>query len=178
MAGQSVIIDSLEASATRFTTSFHGLTQAQFHFKARPEKWSIAETAEHVTLSETGSGRLIRGRLIREAPPPDLLAATVGAEARMEASLGTRNGNFPAPEIVLPTGRWSTPEEVARAFEESRRATIQFLSTTVLDLTQYAAPHPALGPLNGHQWALFLVLHANRHVEQIEESKLASGYPG
>ena len=82
-----------------------------------------------------------------------------------------------APDFVLPTGRWRTPREMVDIFEESRNTTIDFLLTTALDLTQYVAPHPAFGPINGYQWAYFLVRHAERHVGQIEDVKRLGDYP-
>ena len=167
----------LGESGRAFTGAFRGVTGAQFHFKAPTGGWSIAETAEHVTVAETGSGKLIRGKLVREATPPELLAQTVGAMERLDGRLLTRERKVPAPEFVMPTGRWSTPDEMIAVFEESRQATIDFIKTTEHDLAAFAAPHPALGPLNGLQWGYFLVRHCLRHVEQIDEVKAAAGYP-
>jgi hypothetical protein len=36
-------------------------------------------------------------------------------------------------------------------------------------LSDVSAPHPALGPLNGYQWFLFLAAHEGRHTAQIRE---------
>lgn len=171
------LVSMLGESGGAFTGAFRGVTGEQFHFKPEAGGWSIAETVEHVTVAETGSGKLIRGKLVREAPPPELLAETVGALERVDARLLTRERKVPAPEFVMPTGRWSTPEEMIAVFEESRQATIDFIRTTEHDLTTFAAAHPALGPLNGLQWGYFLVRHCLRHVEQIDEVKAAAGYP-
>ncbi len=171
------LITMLRDSASTFVGSFAGLTQAQFHFKPGPDRWSIAETAEHVIVAETGSGKLLAGKLTREPTAPEVLAATADGEARVDARLGNRDRVFPAPEFVLPKNRWQTPEEMAAVFTGSRSATITLLETSPIDFTQYAFPHVALGPLNGHQWAYFMVRHALRHVEQIEGNKRVSGYP-
>ena len=167
----------LGESGGAFTGAFRGVTAGQFHFKTGADRWSIAETVEHVTVAETGSGKLIRGKLVREATPPELLAQTVGAEERVDGRLLTRDRAFPAPEFVMPTGRWSTSDQMIAVFEESRQATIDFIKTTEHELTTFAAPHPALGPLNGLQWGYFLVRHCLRHIDQINEVKAAAGYP-
>lgn len=177
MIDRQQLVALLRDSAVSFLDSFRGTTPGQFQFKPAPDKWSIAEIAEHVVVAETGSGKLIRGKLTRELASAEMLAAAQGAEARIDSRLQKRDRTFPAPEFVLPTGRWQTPREMVTIFEESRNATIDFLLATELTLTQYAAPHPALGPLNGYQWAYFLVRHAERHVDQIEEVKGAPGYP-
>lgn len=177
MIDRDRLIAQLRDSAARFTDSFRATSPAQFHFKPEPGRWSIAETAEHVIVAETGSGKLIRGKLVREEATAEAIAASAGAEERIDARLLKRGTVLPAPDFVMPTGRWSTPREMIDVFDESRAATIEFLLTAGLDLTRYVAPHPALGPLNGYQWAYFLVRHAERHVEQIEEAKRHSAYP-
>jgi hypothetical protein len=171
------LIKLLRDSATTFVGSFAGLNEARFHFRPGPGRWSIAETVEHVVVAETGSGKLLAGRLTREPPAPDVLAATKDGDLRIDARLSTRDVSFPAPEIVLPTGRWHTPEEMEAVFTTSRTATITLLETSPLDFTQFAYPHLALGPLNGLQWAYFMARHALRHVDQIEATKRAPGYP-
>jgi DinB family protein len=171
------LITMLRDSGLKFVGSFRGLSEAQFHFKPEPDRWSIAETAEHVIVAETGSGKLLAGKLTREPTPPELLAGTADAEMRIESRLTTRDRLFPAPEFVLPKGRWKTPEEMAAVFYQSRSATIELFETSPIDFSQYAFPHVALGPLNGLQWAYFMVLHALRHIEQIEANKRAAGYP-
>ena len=37
--------------------------------------------------------------------------------------------------------------------------------------------HPALGPLDGYQWVLFLAAHSVRHTKQILELKASAGFP-
>lgn len=174
MTDRPALIEGLVSSAGRFTDSFRGLDQDVFHFKPGAERWSVAETAEHVIVAETGSSKLMRGKMIREEAPAELLAATEGSEDRIDQRLVSRDRTFPAPEFVRPTGRWQTPEEMIAVFEESRTATIEFLRTTPLDLTRYAAPHPALGPITGHGWALFLIRHCIRHIDQMEDAKKAA----
>ncbi|MEZ4587630.1 MAG: DinB family protein [Gemmatimonadales bacterium] len=177
MPDRDALLPMLRSSMATFIESFGSLGEPQLRFKEGPDRWSIAETAEHVILSEIGSGKLMRGRMIREPTPPELLAATADGDERVDRRLRARDQRFAAPDFVRPVGTWPTAQAMVEAFEESRLATIEFLATTPLDLTSYAAPHPALGPLTGLQWAHFLVLHCLRHVEQIEETKRAPGYP-
>lgn len=177
MLDRTTLVGLLQESAITFVDSIRGTTGAQFHFKPAAGRWSIAETAEHVIVAETGSSKLIRGKMLKEPATAEQLAQAVGGEARVDARLRTRDTPFQAPDFVLPTGRWSSVREMVEAFEESRAATIDFLLTTEVDLTRYVAPHPALGSLTGLQWAYFIVRHGERHVEQIEEVKSTPGYP-
>ena len=177
MTELATLIALLETSGRTFVDSYQGLSDIQFRFKPAPDRWSIAENVEHLAVAEIGSGKLMQGKLTREAPAPEVLAATAGAHERIAQRLPNRERKASAPEFVQPTGRWATAEEMTAAFEESRAAMIAFLRTTTIDLTKFAVPHPLLGPLNGHQWAHVTALHALRHAAQIAEVRAASGFP-
>ena len=58
-----------------------------------------------------------------------------------------------------------------------RDKTIAWTKATTEDLRAHAAPHPAFGPLDAHQWILLVAGHSARHTAQIEEVKTAAGYP-
>ena len=45
------------------------------------------------------------------------------------------------------------------------------------NLRDFCAPHVTLGVLDGYQWILFLAVHLERHVEQIQEIKVTPGFP-
>ncbi len=177
MTNRAQLIEGLETSAASFGAAFKGLGSGQFHFKPGPNRWSIAETVEHVVVAETGSGKLLRGKLIREAATPELIEAARDGFSRVDGRLLKREGGFQAPDFVLPTGRWSTPDEMTAVFDETRQATLEFLKATPLDLTRFVMPHPALGALNGYGWVYFVIRHCVWHIGQIDEAKGAPGYP-
>ena len=52
------LLDVLAASEARFRHAIHGLTEAQWEQKPAPGKWSPAELAEHLALSEEVVPRL------------------------------------------------------------------------------------------------------------------------
>ncbi|MEZ4455410.1 MAG: DinB family protein [Gemmatimonadales bacterium] len=171
------IVALLETSATRFTGCYADLPDAAFRFKPAPDVWSIAENVDHLVQAESRSGKLIRERMLQAEAPADLVAQSAGGHERIGAAIPDRNVKVRAPEFILPAGQWGSAGEMTAVFEESRRALIEFLRSTSLDLSRYVAPHPLFGPLNGYQWAHATGLHTLRHVAQIEEVKAAPGYP-
>ncbi|MDX2060668.1 MAG: DinB family protein [Gemmatimonadales bacterium] len=177
MLNRHELASLLRSSGKTFSDSFRDLDQTRFGFKPGPGRWSIAENVEHVIVSETGSVRLIRGKLLREPTPPEDLAAAADGWARVEARLSPGSGAVEAPDFVRPTGRWQTPAEMLEAFESSRAGLIEFIETTEHDLTRHAALHPRLGMLDGWQWAYFIALHGLRHAAQIDAVKRDPGYP-
>jgi hypothetical protein len=177
MVDRARLLQMLRESSARFTASLRGLSPDQLAYKPAPDRWSILETAEHVTAAERGSGKLIRNKLPGMTATAEDLARTEKALALIDASLTVRDRIIPAPDFILPTGRWKTGDEVLAVFQESRDATIDFLTTAPAGIDQCVAPHPLLGPLTGSQWGYFLARHSDRHVLQIEETKRHPGYP-
>jgi hypothetical protein len=177
MHDRQALAAHLRESAGSFGRSITGIPSAQFHFKPGPDRWSIAETAEHVIVSETGSTRLIKGKLLREPASPETLAATADGWDRIDLRLAPAAGPRPAPEFVLPTGRWGGADEMLAIFTESRNGLVEFLETTAHDLTRHAALHPALGMLDGLQWIYFIHRHCLRHLAQIEAIRQDPGFP-
>ena len=55
----------LEETRKNFLDSINGLSEAQWTFKAGPDRWSIAETAEHITVSEGFIVQLISEKILK-----------------------------------------------------------------------------------------------------------------
>ena len=81
------------------------------------------------------------------------------------------------PPQVDPTNRWPEFEELMRQFENTRERSVNFAAATEADLRSHFSPHPFLGDLDCYQWLLFMGLHCERHVRQMEEVKADMGFP-
>ena len=174
----------LATSAYGVTEAVQDLGPAQWSWKAAADRWSIAEILEHLALLETLFVERIAPRL-REAatePPESDLAA---ADARLIALATDRSvsvvspGRPPlsrAPSPITPRGQLRPDESIAR-FRERREEVGEFLRTAPPELRGRRYEHPALGPLDGHQWVLFLAAHSVRHTKQILEVKSDPGFP-
>lgn len=88
-----------------------------------------------------------------------------------------RSHKAQAPEILKPTNRWVTREELIAAFEKSRGATIDYVRNTNDDLRDHFGAHPTLGMLDAYQWILLISAHSERHTKQIEEVKADPNFP-
>ena len=163
----------LEETRAKFVKSIDGLSDAQWKFKAGPDRWSIAEVAEHIALSESLIMGMIQGQML-QAPPRQ--GAGIPDE-KLIAGLTDRTQKAQAPEVLKPVNKWATKEALVKDFNTARDATIAFVKTSKEDLRAHAAPHPAFGPLDVHQWLLLIAGHSARHTAQIEEVKTSAGYP-
>jgi DinB family protein len=165
----------LEETRAKFLASIDGLSDAQWTFKAGPDRWSIAEVAEHIAVSETTILLLVTDRVMKSPRvPADPARAT---DAKVIEVITDRSVKAQAPEMLKPTNRWNSRTALIKDFEAARKQTIDYVRTTQDDLRGHAAPHPAMQMIDAYQWVLLLAAHSARHTAQIDEVKTAAGYP-
>ena len=166
----------LEETREKFLASVTGLSEAQWKYKSAPDRWSVAEVAEHVALSEGIILQLITDRVMKT--PAAKTPAPATADDMVVKMILDRSGKFQAPEMLKPTGKWATREELTKDFLAGRERTIAYVKGTQEDLRAHSAPHPVLKTLDAYQWVLLLAAHSARHTAQIEEVKTSPGFPG
>jgi uncharacterized damage-inducible protein DinB len=151
-----------------------GLSEAQLKFKPAPERWSVAETLEHIALAEDFIFQNINDKIMK-APAGAATRDTAKADAAVLAVVPDRSHKAQAPGPLVPSGRW-TPQETLAHFEKSRAHTIEFLQSTP-DLRQHVIDSPLGQPLDAYEWLLFIGAHSERHTKQIEEVKADPNFP-
>lgn len=149
------------------------LSEAQWKFKAAPDKWSVAETLEHIALAEDYMFGYVTNMVMKApAGAPDRDVAKM--DAMVLKMVPDRSNKRQAPPELVPTGRWS-PAETLEHFLKSRQRTIEYMQTAP-DLRQHVSDSP-LGPLDGYEWLLFISAHSDRHTKQILEVEAAADFP-
>ena len=169
------LVQHLQRTSETFLKSVEGLSEAQWNFKAAPEKWSVAECAEHITAAES----FIRGTVEQGLTTPlaaDQPAAELVKDEMISTMIVDRSKKFSAPEPLVPTKRFGTPEATVETFRKERAATIK-LAEGDTDLRAHAVKHPGFGMLDTYGWVLFLSAHSERHTLQIEEVKAPPDFP-
>jgi len=170
----------LEKTRNGVLDSTKGLSEAQWNFKAGPDRWSIAEVAEHIAAAEDLLMGLIQSQVMTSparTEPEDVKAL----DALVLKIIVDRSQKAQAPEPLKPTNRFGSPEKSLKHFEESRAKTIAFLKKT-RDLRQHAYSLPTLTWLNGkkldaYEWLLYIAAHSERHTKQIDEVKADPRFP-
>src|SRR6266566_5718095 len=164
----------LESTKKGVLDATKGLSEAQWNFKAAPERWSVAECMEHIAAAED----FIRGNIVEnvmKAPAvPDRDTAKI--DAGILAGVPDRTNKLQAPEPIKPTNRYGSPEGSIKHFLESRATTEEILKTTT-DLRAHAADSPVGGKWDGYEWVLLIAAHSERHTKQILEVKADPNFP-
>lgn len=172
-AERAELVAHLERTGAKFEKSIEGLTDAQWHYKSAPDRWSPAEVAEHIATAEP----FIRGAIepmMKQEASAELLASA--RKDSIDQMVIDRSKKFQAPEPLKPANKYKTPAEALAAFRAERQKTIDFVKTGG-DFRLHAMQNPAAGPLDGYGWVKFLSAHSERHTLQIEEVKADAGYP-
>lgn len=167
----------LHATRKLFLDATANLTPEQWNFKASPEKWSIAECAEHIAASESYIWALVERLAAAPASKPEEIEKTKGKDDAVMKMVPDRSSKFQAPEPIKPKKLSADPTEYIAKFKAARDKNIAYVEKTDASLRDKVMPHPAMGPLDAYQWALLVSAHSERHVLQIQEVKASAGFP-
>jgi hypothetical protein len=172
-------IAELEGSKKMFLDATKGLSEAQWKFKSAPDRWSIAECADHIALSEGFIFGVVTDRVLKSPLTPEKRTATAGKDDKLVAMLQDRTHKATAPEPLDPAKTPMAGPDAVTKFLESRAKTEDFIKTTQEDLRDHMADHPVpvIGTLDGYQWVLLISGHTRRHTLQILEVKADPNFP-
>ena len=100
------VIKYLTESRDKLLAEISTLSEAQWKFKAAPDRWSVGEVAEHIYLAE---GLLFASveRAMSAPVNPDWEAKTKGKTELIERIMIQRLGKAQAPEAIVPSGKFS-----------------------------------------------------------------------
>ncbi len=174
-ADQAKLVQELERTRDKFLKSVEGLSEAQWNYKAAPEKWSIAQCAEHIAAAESFIRGAVEGALSKPLAEGQDRAALVKDQV-IQKMIVDRSRKFSAPEPLVPGGRFGSPAAAVDAFRKERGETLK-LAQGDADFRAHAAQHPGFGMIDTYGWMLFLSGHTERHTLQIEEVKANADYP-
>jgi uncharacterized damage-inducible protein DinB len=175
LAERAYLLEQLETSKKAMLASIQGLSADQWAFKPATTVWSVKECAEHIILAEDyifgGAQQILQSPAV---------ARPAGANEEMDhklvAGVQDRSRKATAPEPIVPSGKFATPEDAAREFTARRDKTIAYVTRTDDALRVHVGPGP-LGPMDTYQFLLLLASHSARHTAQIREVQGNAGYP-
>lgn len=163
----------LESTKKGILDATKDLSDAQWNFKPGPDRWSIAQVMEHIAAAED----FIRGMDMEQVMKAPAVADrdVKKTDDAVRAKVPDRSAKAQAPEPLIPTNRFGSPEGSLKHFFESRAKTEEFLNTTP-GLRDHVADSP-LGKLDAYEFVLFIAAHSERHTKQILEVKADPNFP-
>jgi len=177
-AERQQLVEKLDASQKKLFAALHGVSETQWHWKGAPDKWSIAEVADHIDLAEVKTPQLVHDMATNAPATPEKKAEVSGKDLRVASEIPDRTQHrMMRPDFLAPTDRWPSPAALEKDFLANRAKTLAYVKTTPDDVRSHMAPHPEMGVMDGYQWLLLIAAHCERHTAQILEIKAMPGYP-
>jgi DinB family protein len=165
------LLQLLRRTEMLYLATLEGVSPAQAVFKPGPDRWSIAEIAEHVAAAEEFIYKLAT------AASPSKEQSDPQMDEKIHRGAADRRRTFVAPERVRPYGRFDSIAQAAAAFSAALQKTIVYVEQSRDDLRRLRLMHPAAGSIDVYQNLLIMAYHPERHAKQIEEVKSSEGYP-
>jgi hypothetical protein len=166
----------LNASMVKFTTAVNDLSEDQLNFRPAPNKWTIAECIEHITLAELEFPKIV-AREMQKPANPDLRNKIRIEDDAIQPKMTSKKWKAKSPEIFKPSNQFATAKEALIVFQQQRNQTIAYVETTKEDLRNHYWRHPLTGKIDLYQTLLLMSAHLERHVEQIENIKKEVNFP-
>jgi hypothetical protein len=171
------LVKLLKDAQKEFVSAVESLSDEQWKWKPAPTRWSVAECAEHIVLSEDALfSRALQA--LKNPADPEWETKTKGKTEILLNVMAQRQGRAQAPEEIVPQGKMSRAE-IMEKFAQVRGRTLKFAEEMKGPIKEHLTPHPfpIFNPLNTYQWVLYIPLHNMRHDKQIEEVKATAGFP-
>jgi uncharacterized damage-inducible protein DinB len=173
---RKLVLEHLASSRERLLLAVDGLSAEQRTFQPAEDRWSVAGCVEHIILTEDFVFQTIY-RVLQAPPEPAKQSEVRHKDPIVIERVPARTTRVMGPEMVHPKNRWPDFEELLGQFETTRQRSVAFASETQADLRSHFFKHPFLGDLDCYQWLLFLGMHCERHVRQLEEVKADPSFP-
>ncbi|HKY21395.1 MAG TPA: DinB family protein [Vicinamibacterales bacterium] len=175
-ADRDKVVQYLTTTRDQVIAETERLSDAQWNFKAGPDRWSVGEVVEHLALAEDFLAGALKQTMAGPAPTAEQVAAAKGKEALILKAIPDRTQKVQAPEPLQPKQRLGSRASVMAAFKDRRAQTLDYAQKTTDDLRSRIGDSP-LGPMDAYQWLLFVPAHTERHLGQIREAKAHPNFP-
>lgn len=198
------LMDYLKRSRQMMHDAVRDVTAEQWTFKPKPFRWSVAECAEHIILAEnwlmsefaTKYGKndepaYIFHWLKPKPKPGDQLIIPLADRQRYDlfllndvldrSKVDTSVPRNPPPDVVfVPSGKYKTPVEMLKDFDQQRDETIRIIENLKVNWREhyvYSGWKALNFQFDGYQYLLRIPAHCERHLMQLWEVKRDANYP-
>ncbi len=162
---------------TNLVNSVKGLTDNQLQFKAAPDKWSVAQCVEHITLTAPKLFDYLKTTL--DAPEnPERKSEVEMKDEELLASMTNRDYKVKTSEDLEPAT--NSAIDVDGRLEELKMYNteiLEYVNRFDMEGLRNRIMDAPFGAVDAYQFALFIPGHTARHRLQIEEVKSHPDFP-
>lgn len=156
------LADELQANTERFIQSFSDLSEKRFNARPEENQWSVGEIVEHIYRSEYGLPGLFNGSTKPAKRDPDEKVLL------MTEKLSDRAAKYSAFGPILPSDGLKDKTGLTKKFAGNRKKIIRLIEKQNPEEICTLFEHPFFGELSRLEWIRFCIIHAERHLQQIQ----------
>jgi len=158
------LLEALKKNEKKLLTFLEKVSEKDFFNKPSETVWSIAESLEHIILTEAYVLKNLQNALTKnqeiESRHPN---------GKVEYLVLDRKRKVDAPEVLVPKKGFESKAIAIVAFQKVRTQSEDFFQSIKRPLIEIGFPHFTLGMLNGENWGTFIPAHCERHLKQMRE---------
>lgn len=158
-APNTTITDSVSATAAELILFLKDTPEAAINTVPFEESWTIAQVADHITLSNISITRALslQGAAINRVPDERTV--------ELQDIFLDFSKKFKAPGFILPSKEVYIKEELIHQLEQSFTALREAGNETDLSVL---INHPAFGDISKLEILYFVWFHTQRHLQQVK----------
>lgn len=173
-AERKFAVDHLNKTRADLIASVQGLSDAQLNFKTAPDRWSVLECVQHITLASQGLFGLVQQTA---KTPNDSNFKSGVTDSMFIVMVENRTQKAQAPEPFKPVhSPYKDLDETLKAFNAGRDSLINYVQTTNDDLRAHVT-NLGFAKVDAYQVILLISAHTNRHMQQLDEVKADANFP-
>ncbi|SKA39808.1 DinB superfamily protein [Chitinophaga eiseniae] len=173
---KTLLIQQLKDSKDQLLKDVAGLTDAQLEFKPAPDRWSIIDCVEHLTIIEQLMMDAEK-KLVTQPANPQRKKDLKFTDEKLLQMIEDRSQKQQTPPFGMPKHNYAAPADAINAFVAQRNQLIDYVTNTNDQLREHITDDPNLGTVDAYQLLLFNAAHTRRHIRQIDEVKADPGFP-
>ncbi|MCB9051872.1 MAG: DinB family protein [Lewinellaceae bacterium] len=167
------LLDNLNRTTAELEKEVAGLSESQWHFREKPDSWSVAQVIEHLGIYER---KYYDERyLLSLMPPEPELADSTSPDSyyldwMAEEQPHTAPGSAVPLELMKGKDNWAY-------FLAGRERNVKMIETTEVDFGAHYTYRSNGKRWNIHQLYIILFAHCDRHLRQIRRIKSHPEFP-
>lgn len=174
-ADREFALNYLDETEQYLLNAISDISAEEWEKKPTKDRWSIAECAEHILLSQESLFSAVRNKILHSEAAPEKAEAAKGKEQMIIQVLNDRHSKrVTTSEKFIPKGKLRSKKAFIKAFKATRKEIKEYLSATEDKLRWHFGKTP-FGEIDAYQNFILNAAHTSRHTQQIEEVRAALG---
>jgi DinB superfamily len=164
------VVAHLQMTQSWLTDEVSSLSPAQLNFRPAPDRWTVAETVQHLVVSEPNYWKLLNDGL--KQPPKKLSEQATDADVLWYGIDRTQHEKTSPNQN--PKDQKIDAAQALKTFLGMHAQLLDLARTSQEGLRGHAVPQWGV---DAYQCLLEISTHEQRHILQIREIKASAGFP-